>query len=86
MGEVCTDAACAGPDLGKERGHQGDMFSPLTVTDPWTDSPQSICEELWAAGQLDGLWSQSQVLRNSATNSTQKEGKCLIWMQYMIAL
>ena len=74
MGEVCTDAACAGPDLGKEKGHQGDMFSPLTVTDAWTDSPQSTREELWAAELLDHIWSQSQVLRNSATNAIQKEG------------
>lgn len=78
MGEVCTDAACAGPDLGKERGHQGDVFSPLTVTDPWTDSPQSIWEELWAAGLLDSMCSQSQALRNSATDSTQKEDNCFM--------
>ena len=51
VGEVCTDAACVGPDLGKERGHQGDEVSPLTVTDPCNDSPQSTQEELWATGQ-----------------------------------
>ena len=49
--EVCTDAACVGPDLGKERGHQGDEVSPLTITDPCNDSPQSTQEELWATGQ-----------------------------------
>ena len=27
MGEVCTDAACVGPDLGKERGHLDTWFS-----------------------------------------------------------
>lgn len=47
--EVCTDAACVGPDLGKE-GHQGDEVSPLTITDPCNDSPQSTQEELWATG------------------------------------
>lgn len=75
MGEVCTDAACAGPDLGKERGHQGDEVSPLTVQTPAMTHPRAPRRR---SGQQGGTWSQSQVLRNSATNTAQKEGSCFI--------
>lgn len=50
-GGACTDAACAGPDLGEERGRQRAEVSALTATEPCHDSPQSTQEAPRAAGR-----------------------------------